>query len=80
MGKACVRVKSADDVPMDVMAESLRMMPVDRFIEVYEANFPAAGKKAAAKKVVAKKATAKKKVAKKKTQTATKKKATTKKR
>jgi len=78
MGKACVRVKSADDVPMDVLAEALRMMPVDRFIDVYESSIPAAKRKskAASKKVATKKKVSKKKGAKKKV---TKKKVTKKK-
>jgi len=69
MGKACVRVKSADDVPMDVMAEALQKMPVDRFIDVYESSIPAGKRKAkaGAKKAATKKKASKKKVAKKKT-------------
>jgi len=77
MGKACVRVKSADDVPMEVMAEALQKMPVDRFIGIYESNIPAAAKrkakagakKAAGKKKVSKKKATKKKVVKKKAST-----------
>jgi len=38
MGRSCVRFKKADDLAMDVIAASIRDMPVDVFIEEYEAS------------------------------------------
>lgn len=63
MGKACVRFKKIEDVPLDVVAEAIRRMPSPRYIHTYEASLvgtsgsrkPQPSKKAA-KKVVAKKA------------------------
>ena len=65
MGKSCVRVKSADDVPLAVLGRAIRRATVKKFIASYEASVPAAGR-AAAKKNTSKKKTTKKKVAKKK--------------
>ena len=36
MGKSCVRFKTADDLPLDVIGETIAAMPVKAFIEVYE--------------------------------------------
>ena len=36
MGKACVRFKSLQDLPMDLVREAIALTPVDRFIERYE--------------------------------------------
>jgi hypothetical protein len=36
MGKACVRFKSLQDLPVDVIGEAIALTPVDRFIERYE--------------------------------------------
>lgn len=73
MGKACVRVKRLDDVPLEVLADTLRRVPVKTYIDRYEAALGTgkaaeAGSKArpAASKKVAKASTAKKKVAAKK--------------
>jgi hypothetical protein len=38
MGKSCLRFKKADDVAEDVLAETIRSIPVDRFIAEYEAG------------------------------------------
>ena len=60
MGKSCVRFRSLDDVPLDVLAEAFRRMPSQRYIAVYEAalaggsNGRPASRKAAAKKVAKK--------------------------
>lgn len=35
-GKACIRFKSIDDLPLDVIAESIRQIPVERYIEIYQ--------------------------------------------
>jgi hypothetical protein len=36
MGKACVRFKNLQDLPIDLVGESIALTPVDRFIERYE--------------------------------------------
>ena len=36
MGKACVRFKKLDDVPLDVLGEAIRRVKVDAFIKLYE--------------------------------------------
>jgi hypothetical protein len=84
MGKSCIRFKKLEDLPLEVIGEAVRRVPVKDFVAHYEkailtmnrqaATRRAAKKKTAAKKVVKKKV-AKKTVAKK---PATKKKATTK--
>lgn len=38
MGKSCLRFKRAEDVAEQVLAETLRSIPVDRFIAEYEAG------------------------------------------
>jgi|SRR5689334_11369853 len=70
MGKSCVRFKSLDALPLDVIGETIRRVPVDVFLSQYDdarasakrvkPAKKAATKKAAAKKLPAKKATAKK--------------------
>lgn len=37
MGKACVRFKKLDDVALDVIGESIRRIPAQRYIERYQA-------------------------------------------
>ena len=36
MGKACVRFKSLQDLPIDLVGEAIALTPVNRFIERYE--------------------------------------------
>lgn len=36
MGKACVRFKRLDDLPLDVIGEAIRRMPAQRYIALYE--------------------------------------------
>ena len=36
MGKACVRFKSLQDLPIDLVGEAIVLTPVNRFIERYE--------------------------------------------
>jgi hypothetical protein len=36
MGKSCVRFKSADDLPLDVVGEVIAAVPVDKWIEMFE--------------------------------------------
>lgn len=38
MGRSCLRFRKADDLAMEVIAESVGAMPLDRFIEQYEAS------------------------------------------
>lgn len=35
MGKACVRFKKLDDIPLDVIGEAIRRMPVQRYLDAY---------------------------------------------
>jgi len=37
MGKSCVRFKTLDDLPLDVIGETIARVPVDRFVERYRA-------------------------------------------
>jgi hypothetical protein len=37
MGKACVRFRAVEDLPLDVIGEVISRVPVDRFIACYEA-------------------------------------------
>ena len=39
MGKTCIRFKKLDDLALDVIGESIRRMPVKRFIDYYENVF-----------------------------------------
>ena len=48
MGAACVRFKSIDQVPLDVIADTIRGMTVDAYIAQYESALRPAAKKAAA--------------------------------
>lgn len=67
MGKCCVRFKKLEDLPLDVIGEAIRRVPVERHIEFYETNFRGARSKASsraaggAKKLPARKAAAGKK-------------------
>lgn len=47
MGKGCVRIKRLDDVPLEVVAEALRRMPLETFLPTYEAQVPASARKKA---------------------------------
>ncbi|MHA2501770.1 MAG: DUF1801 domain-containing protein [Candidatus Kariarchaeaceae archaeon] len=38
MGKSCVRFKSLDDLPLDIIGEAVSKTPVDKFINLYEAS------------------------------------------
>lgn len=38
MGKSCLRFKRTEDIAEDVLAETIRSIPVDRFITEYEAG------------------------------------------
>ena len=45
MGAACVRFKSIDDVPLDVVGDAVAAIPMDAFIKKYETTLPASVKK-----------------------------------
>ncbi len=45
MGKSCIRFKSADDVPLDVVTKAVARVPVDIFIAHYEKSIPASKRK-----------------------------------
>ncbi len=45
MGKSCVRFKRLEDVPLDLIAETVRKMPLDAFMERYQAQIPASARK-----------------------------------
>ncbi len=70
MGKACIRFKTLDDVPLDVIGEAIRRVPAKGYIAHYEALLarprPSAGSSGATPKTVKKK-TAKKNAASAKT-------------
>jgi hypothetical protein len=38
MGKACVRFKTLDALPLDVVGEAIARVPVDAYVAVYEAS------------------------------------------
>jgi hypothetical protein len=76
MGKSCIRFKSVDDIPLDLIGKAIKDMPVKKHIEFYEkaikmnersAAERRATKKVAAGKSVDKKAAARKPAARKKT-------------
>jgi hypothetical protein len=85
MGASCVRFKKLEQVPLDVVGEAIRRMPVEKFIAEYEKQFVTddtrrrnkpASKKPASKKTgqnaAAKKKTTAKKAASKKKSAGTK--------
>jgi uncharacterized protein YdhG (YjbR/CyaY superfamily) len=43
MGKSCIRFKKLDDVPLELVAEAIRRMPSQRYIELYESNLAGSG-------------------------------------
>ena len=67
MGKACVRFKKLEDVPLKVIGDAVKRVPMKKFIKQYEAQLQqtSTGKKVSKKRAASKK-TAKKKAAKKK--------------
>jgi hypothetical protein len=73
MGKACIRFKKLEDLPLDVLAQAFKRMTVKQYIRAYEhglgtfgtANATRAKKKAPAKKASTKPAKTVKKAAKK---------------
>jgi hypothetical protein len=49
MGKACIRFKKIEDVPLDVIGEAVARVPVEAYIEHYEANVKRTGKRSTRK-------------------------------
>jgi uncharacterized protein DUF1801 len=49
MGKACVRFKSIDALPLDVIGETIRRVPVGAFLALYEDSRSGAGRAKPAK-------------------------------
>ena len=45
MGASCVRFKKLEDVPLDVLGETVAALPVDHFLEKYEGIVPAKARK-----------------------------------
>jgi Domain of unknown function (DU1801) len=44
MGKACIRFKKVEDLPLDVIAEAIRRVPASMYIEFCEASWRRAAK------------------------------------
>ena len=42
MGRACIRFKKLDDLPLDVVAEAFRRVTVEKYIQVYERGLASA--------------------------------------
>ncbi len=38
MGKSCVRFRKLDDLPLDLVGETIAKTPVDEFLEIYKAS------------------------------------------
>ncbi|MFG0257410.1 MAG: DUF1801 domain-containing protein [Phycisphaerales bacterium JB043] len=45
MGKSCIRFKSIDDVPLDVVGKAIKKVPVKTFLVSYEGQIPASKRK-----------------------------------
>ena len=39
MGKSCIRFKKVEQIPYDLIAELVRKMTADEWIQLYEANY-----------------------------------------
>jgi len=50
MGKACIRFKKLDDLPLDLIGEAVRRAPAKAFIDYYEKAILSMNKAAAARK------------------------------
>lgn len=53
MGAACVRVREAAEVPLEVLGAALAALPVDTFVAAYEALVPAKVRERSARKAAA---------------------------
>lgn len=54
MGKSCIRFKSLEDVPLELIGQTIAKVPVDVFLDGYLSSVPAARRKAVGKKVARK--------------------------
>lgn len=75
MGKSCIRFRNVEHIPLEVIGEAIRRVPVKKYIEHYESVIKTMGKRpksATRKKAATKKS--KKKTATKRTETKTRKK------
>lgn len=61
MGKCCIRFRKLEDLPLDVIGEMIRRVPVKRHIEHYESAMLSGNKRAAQKAAKAKSMDASKK-------------------
>jgi hypothetical protein len=61
MGKGCVRIKTLDDLPMNVLGQAIKRVPVKAFITFYESMVPESRRKKTAGAVKKKTARAAKK-------------------
>ncbi|MCA8961114.1 MAG: DUF1801 domain-containing protein [Planctomycetes bacterium] len=66
MGKSCVRVKTLEDIPLEVIANAVKDYTVEQFIEHYEAGLPKSAKKSTSRAATSKKTKKTKKIARKK--------------
>ena len=41
MGKSCIRFKKLEDIPLEVIGEAIRRMPVQRYLDAYLKSIPA---------------------------------------
>lgn len=73
MGKACIRFKKLEDVPLEVVGQAIKRVPAKKYIEHYESVVKTGSKRPARKKAAAKKTGSKKKAAKKATKKVAKK-------
>ncbi|GJM24448.1 MAG: hypothetical protein DHS20C16_08630 [Phycisphaerae bacterium] len=76
MGKSCVRFKKLEDLPLEIIGETIRRVPVKKYVDHYVSVLKTTGKRPAKKKVAVKakvKKTAPKKKSAKKKATAKKK-------
>ncbi len=44
IGKSCVRFRTIEDLPLDLIGAAVQRMPVDRFVELNEQSRPAAAR------------------------------------
>ena len=63
MGKSCVRVKTLEDIPLDVVGRAIKRMTAKKFVAAYEAALPASVKKKIAARKTARKPAVRKQAA-----------------
>jgi len=50
MGKACIRFKKIDDLPLDLIGEAIRRVPASMYIDFCESSLANAAQSASGKK------------------------------